>query len=68
MLGCGSGATIADFDGGCERAVREVPLRSNTVHPLTRKPTGTNTGEGIPVIKLDFVESARTIEILMAPS
>ncbi len=22
MLGCGSGASIADFDGGCERAVR----------------------------------------------
>lgn len=52
---------------GCERAVAEYPLRSNTVHPLTRKPTGTNTGEGIPVIKLEFVEGSRRIELTMVP-
>lgn len=52
---------------GCERATREYPLRSNTVHPLTRKPTGTNTGEGIPVIKFDFVPNSKRIEITMAP-
>lgn len=52
---------------GCARATAERPLRSNTVHPLTRKHTGTNTGEGIPVIKLEFVPDSDRIEIQMAP-
>ena len=50
-----------------ERATSEHPLRSNTVHPLTRKNTQTNTGQGIPVIKIDFVESSDALEIWMAP-
>src|SRR3977135_1781399 len=49
----------------CERATSEYPLRSNSVHPLTRKNTGTNTGEGIPIIKIDFVPGGDTIEISM---
>lgn len=52
---------------GCERATAEYPLRSNTVHPLTRKHTGTNTGQGVPVIKLEFVPGSDRIEIRMAP-
>jgi fumarate hydratase subunit alpha len=52
---------------GCERATRERPLRSNTVHPLTRKHTGTNTGEGIPVIHLEFVPGSNEILLQMAP-
>lgn len=52
---------------GCERATAEYPLRSNTVHPLTRKHTGTNSGEGIPVIKMEFVPGSDRIEIRMAP-
>jgi fumarate hydratase subunit alpha/L(+)-tartrate dehydratase alpha subunit len=51
----------------CERATAEYPLRSNTVHPLTRKNTGSNTGQGIPIIKLDFAPGTDTIEITMAP-
>src|SRR5207253_326534 len=51
----------------CERATAEYPLRSNSVHPLTRKHTGTNTGQGIPVIKLDFVPDSDQIDIVMAP-
>lgn len=51
----------------CERATSEYPLRSNSVHPLTRKNTGTNTGQGIPIIKLDFVPGGDTVEIFMAP-
>jgi len=51
----------------CERATAEYPLRSNTVHPLTRKHTGTNTGEGIPIIKLDFAPDSDTIHLTMAP-
>ena len=52
---------------GCEKATREYPLRSNTVHPLTRKNTQTNTGQGIPVIKLDVVPDSDKLEIWMAP-
>lgn len=52
---------------GCARATAEHPLRSNTVHPLTRKHTGTNTGNGIPIIKLDVVPDSDRIEIQMAP-
>jgi tartrate/fumarate subfamily iron-sulfur-dependent hydro-lyase alpha chain len=52
---------------GCERATREHPLRSNTVHPLTRKPTHSNTGVGIPAIKFDFAPGESVIEIRMAP-
>ncbi len=51
----------------CERATKEHPLRSNTVHPLTRKNTQTNTGQGIPVIKVDFVPDSDKLEIWMAP-
>jgi fumarate hydratase subunit alpha len=51
----------------CERATSEYPLRSNTVHPLTRKNTGSNTGQGIPIIKLDFAPDSDSIEITMAP-
>jgi fumarate hydratase subunit alpha/L(+)-tartrate dehydratase alpha subunit len=50
-----------------ERATREYPLRSNTVHPLLRKNTHTNTGQGIPVIKIDFVPDSDKLEIWMAP-
>jgi fumarate hydratase subunit alpha/L(+)-tartrate dehydratase alpha subunit len=52
---------------GAERATKEHPLRSNTVHPLTRKNTQTNTGQGIPVIKVDFVPDSDRLEIWMAP-
>ena len=50
-----------------ERATADYPLRSNTVHPLTRKNTQTNSGEGIPHIKIDFVPDSDKIEIWMAP-
>jgi fumarate hydratase subunit alpha len=51
----------------CERLTLEHPLRSNSVHPLTRKNTGTNTGQGIPIIKVDFLSDSDRIEIQMAP-
>lgn len=35
---------------GVERATREVPLRPNAVHPLTRENPGTNVGDGLPRI------------------
>jgi tartrate/fumarate subfamily iron-sulfur-dependent hydro-lyase alpha chain len=52
---------------GAERATREYPLRSSTVHPITRKNTQTNTGQGIPIIKVDFIPDSDKLEIWMAP-
>lgn len=49
-----------------ERATKEYPLRSNSVHPLTRKNTQTNTGQGLPIIKFDFNESDK-LQIWMSP-
>jgi len=50
-----------------ERATREYPLRSSTVHPFTRKNTQTNTGQGLPIIKMDFVPESDKIELWMSP-
>jgi fumarate hydratase subunit alpha/L(+)-tartrate dehydratase alpha subunit len=52
---------------GVERATSEYPLRSNTVHPITRKNTQTNTGQGIPIIKIDFIPDSDKLEIWMVP-
>lgn len=51
----------------CERATKEYPLRSNSVHPLTRKNTHTNTGQGLPIVKFDFIPDSDEIEMWMAP-
>jgi fumarate hydratase subunit alpha/L(+)-tartrate dehydratase alpha subunit len=52
---------------GVERATRDYPLRSSTVHPITRKNTQTNTGERIPIVKIEFVPDSDKLEIWMAP-
>ena len=71
VVGSGAAVSIPELKQalrrGCERATRERPLRSNTVHPLTRKHTGTNTGEGIPVVHLEFAPSSEEILLQMAP-
>ena len=41
---------------GVRRATKEVPLRPNAVHPLTRENPGTNVGMHIPHITFDVVE------------
>ncbi len=35
---------------GVERATKEIPLRPNTVDPLTRENQGSNLGKGMPII------------------
>ncbi len=52
---------------GCERATREHPLRSSVVHPISRKNNHTSCGPGVPVIHMEFVEEADTLEIQMIP-
>src|SRR5439155_22868568 len=49
-----------------KRATKEYPLRSNSVHPITRKNTQTNTGQGLPIIKVDFNDSDK-LELWMVP-
>jgi tartrate/fumarate subfamily iron-sulfur-dependent hydro-lyase alpha chain len=70
------GQNVKDFDMveakrrlriGAERATKEYPLRSSTVHPITRKNTQTNSGQGIPIIKTDFIPDSDKIVIWMAP-
>lgn len=41
---------------GVRRATKEVPLRPNAVHPLTRENPGTNLGPHVPLINIDIVE------------
>ncbi len=43
------------LDKAAAQATREVPLRANIVDPLTRKNTGTNTGERQPTVHLELV-------------
>ena len=65
-----------EFDGaalksairrGCERATREYPLRSSVVHPLTRKNEHSSCGIEVPVIHIDFDDTADTLSIEMVP-
>ena len=52
---------IDDISRGLARATKEVPLRPNTVDPISRKPYEDNLGEGMPIIHFiptddDFTE------------
>jgi fumarate hydratase subunit alpha len=47
-------------------ATREIPLRPNTVDPLTRKNSGNNTGSGIPDIHWKPVPG-KQLKITVAP-
>ena len=50
-----------------EQATREVPLRPNAVHPITRKNLGTNSGWGIPYAYYDLAPEADYLEISAIP-
>jgi fumarate hydratase subunit alpha/L(+)-tartrate dehydratase alpha subunit len=52
---------------GCERATTEHPLRSSVVHPVTRKNQHTSSGRLVPVINIDFTDTANTLSIEMIP-
>jgi fumarate hydratase subunit alpha len=51
---------------GVRIATESIPLRPNAVDPITRHNTGTNTGNGIPDIKYEFVEGDQ-VRITAAP-
>ncbi len=51
---------------GVRRATREVPLRPNAVHPITRENSGDNTGMHMPYIDFELVEGDE-IKITVMP-
>lgn len=53
--------------GGVRLATREIPLRPNSVHPLTRKNSGDNTGRGVPSVELEFLPGGDYVEVTVFP-
>jgi fumarate hydratase subunit alpha len=51
---------------GVQRATKEIPLRPNTVDPITHKNPGDNTGSHIPWINWEIVEGS-SLEITVFP-
>ncbi len=44
---------------GIRVATREIPLRPNAVHPLTRENSGDNVGINMPIVDVEIVEGDR---------
>ena len=51
---------------GTGRATVEHPLRSNTVHTITRQNTGQNVGYRVPIVHWDFVPGWDGMDVLDA--
>ena len=52
---------------GTARATLEHPLRSNTVHTLTRENTGPNVGYRVPIVHWEFVQDWDGLDIKCVP-
>jgi fumarate hydratase subunit alpha len=52
---------------GTARATEEHPLRSNTVHTLTRENTGPNVGHRVPIVHWDFVPAWDGLDVKCVP-
>jgi tartrate/fumarate subfamily iron-sulfur-dependent hydro-lyase alpha chain len=52
---------------GTARATVEHPLRSNTVHTLTRESTGPNVGYRVPIVHWDFVPDWDGLDVKCVP-
>jgi tartrate/fumarate subfamily iron-sulfur-dependent hydro-lyase alpha chain len=52
---------------GTARATEEHPLRSNTVHTLTRENTGPNVGHRLPIVHWDFVPDWDRLDVKCVP-
>ncbi len=62
------GARMIDaLTRGIERATADHPLRSSIVSPITRENRQTSTGEGIPVVHVEFSNEIDYIDLLMIP-
>lgn len=51
---------------GVAKATEEVPLRPNVVDPITRKNTGTNTGNLIPQVDIELIDEEK-LELTVLP-
>jgi tartrate/fumarate subfamily iron-sulfur-dependent hydro-lyase alpha chain len=52
---------------GTARATEEHPLRSNTVHTLTRENTGPNVGYRVPIVHWEFVPDWDGLDVKCIP-
>ena len=52
---------------GVERATTEMPLRSSIVSPIRRENRQTSSGEGVPVVHVEFSSAIDHIDIMMMP-
>ncbi len=52
---------------GTERATVEHPLRSNTVHTITRESTGQNVGHRVPIVHWEFVPGWDGLDVKCVP-
>lgn len=52
---------------GIEAATTRYSLRSSVVHPITRENPQTNTGRGVPIFHVEFVDGADWIDLLLVP-
>jgi len=52
---------------GTGRATLEHPLRSNTVHTLTRENTGPNVGHRVPIVHWEFVPGWDGLDVKCVP-
>lgn len=57
---------IGEIERGLARATKEIPLRPNTVDPLTRENYGNNLGEGMPVVHFSPTDD-EFVEITVMP-
>jgi tartrate/fumarate subfamily iron-sulfur-dependent hydro-lyase alpha chain len=57
----------ASLKAGTERATVEHPLRSNTVHTLTRENTGPNVGYRVPIVHWDFLPDWDGLDVKCVP-
>lgn len=52
---------------GVERATREVPLRSNVIHPFSKENSGTNVGWCLPHIHFELKPGRDDLRIMAVP-
>jgi tartrate/fumarate subfamily iron-sulfur-dependent hydro-lyase alpha chain len=52
---------------GTARATLEHPLRSNTVHTITRENTGPNVGHRLPIVHWEFVPDWEGLDVKCVP-
>ncbi|HET8742649.1 MAG TPA: fumarate hydratase [Gaiella sp.] len=57
----------AALRAGTERATVDHPLRSNTVHTLTRENTGANVGYRVPIVHWEFVPAWDGLDVKCVP-